>query len=233
MACSRRHPGPKVNLFTASELGAVDPLSLQGSDGAPCILLLGGQSWRLAHVDWSKRLAWVEPSGEQGKARWVASSRALGFGLSQGVKRILCDGGADLPLSKRAQAQFQGLDAELPQLDPDLSSLQYLAGGVFRWWTFAGGRANATLAGLLRAGFRNLRTTDFYLEGQGAFDRQRVRRLAEAAAPALLARQVAKSTPSAVKFLGALPRPAVAAMTVAWVLDVATARAMVAQGATE
>ena len=217
----------------AIELGTVDPLSLQGGDGAPCILLLGGRSWRVANVDWSKRLAWVEPSGEQGRARWVASSRALGSGLCQGVKRMLCNDRADLPLSKRAQAQLQGLDAELPQLDPDRSTLQHLGGGAFRWWTFGGGRANATLVGLVRIGFRNLRATDFYVEGQGTFDWQRVRSLADAADPALLARQVAKSAPPAVKFLAALPEPAVMAMTVARVLDVATARAMVAQGVTE
>jgi len=44
---------------------------------------------------------------------------------------------------------------------------------------------------------------------------------------------VAKSAPPAVKFLAAMPPAAVAAMTVARVLDVATARAMVAQGVTE
>jgi ATP-dependent Lhr-like helicase len=217
----------------AIELGTVDPLSLQGGDGAPCILLLGGRSWRVANVDWSKRLAWVEPSGEQGRARWVASSRALGHGLCQGVKRMLCNDRAGLPLSKRARAQLQGLDAELPQLDPERSTLEHLGGGAFRWWTFAGGRANATLAGLLRAGFRSLRATDFYLEGQGSFDWERVRTLADSADPTLLARRVAKSAPPAVKFLAALPGPAVAAMTVARVLDVATARAMVAQGVTE
>ena len=75
-----------------------------------------------------------------------------------------------------------------------------MGGGAFRWWTFAGGRANATLVGLVRSGFRNLRATDFYVEGQGAFDWQQVRILADAADPTLLARQVAKSAPPAVKF---------------------------------
>lgn len=219
--------------YGATELGRVDPLSLQGADGGPCILLLGGRSWRVAHVDWSRRLAWVEPSGEQGRARWVASSRALGYGLCQGVKRMLCNDSAGLPLSKRARAQLQGFDAELPRLDPELSSLQHLGGGAFRLWTFAGGRVNATLVGLVRAGFRNLRATDCYVEGQGTFDRQQVRMLADAADPMLLARQVARSAPPALKFLAAVPASAVAAMTVARVLDVATARAMVAQGVTE
>ncbi len=212
------------------ELGSVDPLSLQSGDGAPCILLLGGRSWQVASVDWPQRVAWVEPSGEPGKARWMASSRALGFALCQGVQRILCVGGAGLTLSRRAQAHLQELLAELPQLNPDSTSIQHLGDGVFRWWTFAGGRANATLAALLRPGIRGLRSNDFYLEGRGAFDRPQVRGLMSEADTTSLARQMARTMPLAVKFADALPESALLAMTAARVLDVSTARAVIEQG---
>ncbi|AUB85246.1 DEAD/DEAH box helicase [Candidatus Thiodictyon syntrophicum] len=211
-------------------LGSVDPLSLQSGSGAPCILLLGGRSWRVAGVDWPQRVVWVEPSGEQGKARWMASSRALGFALCQGVQRILCAGGAGLPLSRRAQARFQDLLADLPQLNPERTSIQHLGDGVWRWWTFAGGRANATLAALLGPGFSSLRSNDFYLEGRGAFDGSQVRGLMCEADAMHLTRQMARTAPLAVKFVDALPPFAMLAMTAARVLDMSTARAVVEQG---
>jgi ATP-dependent Lhr-like helicase len=219
--------------YGTHELGRVDPLSLQGANGAPCVLLLSGRSWRVTGVDWPQRLAWVEPSGEPGKARWMASSRALGFALCQGVQRILCAGGTGLPLSRRAQVHLQDLMADLPQLHAGQTSLQHLGDGVFRWWTFAGGRTNATLAALLgtdlKAGFRSLRSNDFYLEGRGMFDRHQVRGLIYEADATPLARQIAGTMPLAVKFNDALPESAILAMTAARVLDVSTARAVVAQ----
>ena len=211
------------------DLGSVDPLSLQSRDGAPCILLLGGRSWRVVGLDWPQRVAWVEPSGEQGKARWMASSRALGFALCQGIRRVLCAGAAGLPLSRRAQAHFQDLSAALPQLDSDKPSMQHLGDGVFRWWTFAGGRANATLAALLGPGFSSLRSNDFYLEGRGAFDGQQLRGAISEAAAIDLTRQMARTAPLAVKFGDALPQFAILAMTAARVLDLPTARAVVDQ----
>ncbi len=212
------------------ELGRVDPLLLKSGEGAPCILLLGGRSWRVASVDWPQRVAWVEPSGEPGKARWMASSRALGCALCQGVQRILCAGGAGLPLSRRARAHLQELLADLPQLKPDSTGIQHLGDGVWRWWTFAGGRANATLAAVLRPGIRGLRSNDFYLEGQGAFDRPQVRTLMSEADTTALARQLARTAPLAIKFVDALPEFAILAMTAARVLDVTSARTAIEQG---
>jgi len=215
-------------------LGTVDPLSLQRAEGVPCVLLLGGRSWRVARVDWPQRIAWVEPSGEPGKARWMASSRTLGFALCRGVRRILCTGAVGLPLSRRAQAQFQDLLAELPELDTDKPSIQHLGNGVFRWWTFAGGRANATLAALLQAdlsrGFRSLRSNDFYLEGGGPFDLVQVRGLVSAVNATDLARRMVRTMPFAVKFGDAVPESSFLTMTVARVLDVSTLRTLVEQG---
>lgn len=206
------------------DLGVVDPLSLKtGADG-PCILLLGGRSWHVTGVDWPKRVAWVEPTREQGKARWMGSSRSLGYTLCQAVRHVLCGALPDVTLSKRADTRLEEIRADLPEMSVDRITIEQLGDGRFRWWTFAGGRANATLAGMLRTEWRSIRADDFYLEAQGELNMNRVRELVAVADPSKWAGSLAKSGALNVKFMESLPEFAIYDMTLGRVLDAQTAR---------
>ena len=44
------------------ELGEVTPVTLSSAQGSSTAVLLGGRSWRVANIDWNKRIAWVHPS---------------------------------------------------------------------------------------------------------------------------------------------------------------------------
>lgn len=211
------------------DLGVVDPLSLKtGADG-PCILLLGGRSWHVTGVDWPKRVAWVEPTREQGKARWMGSSRSLGYTLCQAVRHVLCGALPDVTLSKRADTRLEEIRADLPEMGVDRITIEQLGDGRFRWWTFAGGRANATLAGMLRTEWRSIRADDFYLEAQGELNLNRVRELVAVADPSKWVGSLAKSGVLNVKFMESLPEFAIYDMTLGRVLDAQTAR-KVAEG---
>lgn len=215
--------------YGAVDLGVVDPSSLRTGEGIPCILLLGGRSWHVTSVDWSKRIAWVEPSREQGKARWVGTSRSLGYELCQGIKSILCDVRPDVTLSKRAEACLQELRAELPEFGLETTTVEHLADGHLRWWTFAGARANATLVEMLHTTLHGVRVTDFYLDAPGLIEWQQISQQITGADLTQCVRRIAKSGQINVKFIDSLPEFAMTAMTIARELDPRTARMVVEQ----
>jgi hypothetical protein len=119
--------------------------------------------------------------------------------------------------------------ADLPEFDMHNSSVQHLSDGRLRWWTFAGGRANATLLELLCSGSRAARASDFYLDVQGPIDWQQTRRRMNDGDLASWGSCIAKSDLLNVKFVEALPEPAIRAMTIARAFDLATARMLVEQ----
>ena len=90
-----------------TELGYVDPMSVQQQKDGPTVLLLGGRSWKVISVDWAKRTVWLEPTDEKGKSRWLGTSRWLGFEVCQVMRRVLLrEGGSELGLSKRGTQQL-------------------------------------------------------------------------------------------------------------------------------
>lgn len=215
--------------YGAADLGVVDPMSLRSADGTPYNLLLGGRSWHVVNVDWSKRIAWVEPSREQGKARWLGTSRSLGFALCQGIKGTLCDDRPAVTLSKRAHACMQELRTELPEFSLDTTTVEHLADGRFRWWTFAGSRANATLAEMLHTTSRGVRATDFYLDTSGQVEWQQIGQQTTGTDLTHIVGRIAKSEQLNVKFIDSLPEFAITAMTIARELDARTAKIVVEQ----
>jgi len=133
--------------FGNVEVGYIDPTMLAGDK--PCrLILLSGKSWRITDVDWKKRIVWLEPAREGGKARWIGSGRSLSLEITQGILRGLQQGvGAHTAISKRAQLQIEQILEELP--DPALGTKLTLSrndSGGARLWTFAGTRANRTIA---------------------------------------------------------------------------------------
>ena len=149
----------------ATELGYVDPMAVQQQKDGPTVLLLGGRSWKVTSVDWSKRTVAVEPTDDKGKSRWLGTSRRLGFEVCQAMRRVLLrEGDAELELSKRGTVQLDEVRELItaPERQGSLL-LEHLPSGRLRWWTFAGGAVNSALA--LRLGdVGSTRVDDLWFE---------------------------------------------------------------------
>lgn len=132
--------------YGRQELGYVDEMTFLGKHEGPRVLLLGGRSWQVNHIDWQRRIAYVEATEVTGRSRWKGKGQGLGFRLSQAIKRILATDDRSERWSQRATKQIGEIRQEFPWLETD-SSVAVLAGdGETEWWTFGGNRANATLA---------------------------------------------------------------------------------------
>ena len=136
-----------------TEIGQVDPTSLETRDEQTASLLLAGRSWKVVAVDWPRRAVTVEPSTEPGRSRWSGGSRTLRFELCQAMERVLVSTGSSVPVSKRGQECLDSLRNNFAFADGQSLPLVPDGRGRMRWWTFAGARANAMLAeGLTQAG---------------------------------------------------------------------------------
>ncbi|MBG0825173.1 DEAD/DEAH box helicase [Planomonospora sp. ID91781] len=158
----RRHFMDMTAVFTAApeftvlsgrkEIGRTDPALLTEEVEGPRLLLLAGRTWRVTSIDWSRRRCFVEPADGHGRARWGGPGYGgLSFALSRAMRSVLC--GADPPvrLSRRATERLAAVREDAPDtVDPAGTVVTRDPGtGDVRWWTWAGCRANATLAATL------------------------------------------------------------------------------------
>ena len=135
-----------------NEIGQVHEQSFrQGSHGPP-LLSLGGRGWKVTHVDWTRRCAYVEPVDAPGRSRWLGTGQPLHFELCQAVKHVLA--GAALPqcLSRRAEVAIAELREHFSWLARAATDMVIdQERGEARWWTFAGDRYNAAIVAALLA----------------------------------------------------------------------------------
>jgi len=137
-------------LFTVlhgrSDLGLVHETSFAGhGKTGDAVLLLGGRSWLVKSLNWSRRVAYVEPAPAGGRSRWCGGSRAVHFEHARAMRRVLATGKLPGLPSKRALDALEGLRNEFPWVDEE-STAVVRRGTDTQWWTFAGLRANAMLA---------------------------------------------------------------------------------------
>ena len=151
-------------LHGRQELGFVDELSFLGKADGPRILLLGGRAWMVKHIDWQRRLAYVEATDAKGQSRWKGWSRGLDYPLCQSIKRILVSQSKNERWSRRAAEQFVEIRIEFSWLEADSTVVLRGRRGEPEWWTFGGMRANATLArALTDVTHRRVQHDDFTL----------------------------------------------------------------------
>ena len=130
----------------SSEVGYIDPTVLTGEQ-EDRLILLAGRSWRVTEVEWSRRIVWLEPAREGGKARWMGGARSLSRDVCQGIRTVLASGApAVVTLSQRAQAALRELTDELPMSPGTHFVVAQSDAASIRTWTFAGTRANRTWA---------------------------------------------------------------------------------------
>lgn len=133
------------------ELGNVHESTFYKREEGPAILVLAGQSWKTKHLDWRRRIAYVEPTDEKGRSRWLGEGQMLSHAVCQSIRRILANDAVHPFWSRRAVEQFTQLRDEHLWLSADGTSLVRMPGGQVRWWTFAGGLANTLLAEALKS----------------------------------------------------------------------------------
>ncbi len=129
----------------STEVGYIDPTMLVG-EKVDRLILLGGRSWRITQVEWSKQTVWLEPAKEGGKSRWMGGARSIGYEVCQAIKEVIQKSPPpEVTLSRRAIAQLEVLTAAMPA-SASPYAMNRLANGHQRLWTYAGTRRNRTLA---------------------------------------------------------------------------------------
>lgn len=132
-----------------AELGFVDPMSFMSRDKGLPVLSLGGRGWQVTHIDWNRQIAYVTPTELKGRSRWTGSSVPLSRDLCQSVRRVLGSSDVSGRWSTRAKAKIAELRGDLATVCGN-GTVIVNTGSAWQWWTFAGLRANATLAALLQ-----------------------------------------------------------------------------------
>ncbi|MFF0308147.1 DEAD/DEAH box helicase [Streptosporangium sp. NPDC004379] len=158
----RRHFMDMTAVFTAApeftvlngrkEIGKTDPALLTEEVQGPRLLLLAGRTWRVTYIDWARRRCFVEAADGRGKARWGGTGHGgLSYALTRSMWTVLL--GADPPvrLSRRATERLAALRESSPaSVHPRGTVItRDSSADDVRWWTWAGFRANATLAATL------------------------------------------------------------------------------------
>ncbi|MFJ7409430.1 DEAD/DEAH box helicase [Streptomyces sp. NPDC098077] len=155
-------------LMGRTEIGTTDPVLLTERVAGPRRLLLAGRSWQVTYIDWSRRRCFVEPVDGGGKARWggVGLSRTSSHALTRAAREVMLGATPRVAFTRRADGALDQLRAKGEEL-VDPAGTVLLRGGRdtnVRWWTWAGYKANATLAATLASVSDPLqRPTDMYV----------------------------------------------------------------------
>ncbi|MFC8671180.1 DEAD/DEAH box helicase [Streptomyces griseorubiginosus] len=201
-----------------TEIGTTDPVLLTDEVVGPRRLLLAGRSWQVTYIDWSRRRCFVEPVEGGGRARWggIGLTRTTSYELTRAAREILLGATPPVRLTRRAEsalARVRDESAELVYRDGTV----IMRGGHdtnVRWWTWAGYRANATLAATLSSVADPLqRPTDTYVRLREDITPQEWRKATAHAADHLCLPAVDPRALSGLKFSAALtPRLAEATL---------------------
>ncbi|QQQ78026.1 DEAD/DEAH box helicase [Saccharothrix sp. 6-C] len=158
----RRHFMDMTAVFTAPpqftvlhgrrEIGRTDPALLTEKIEGPRLLLLSGRSWKVGWIDWKRRRCFVEEATGGGKARWhTPGLGGASMELSRAVRDVLLGSDPPVTMTQRAQrALVEEREGAGSTVHPG-GTVVARDGADVRWWTWAGYRANATLASTLSA----------------------------------------------------------------------------------
>ena len=131
------------------ELGVIHPISFAAVKGENTTILMGGRSWEVRAIDWSKKTAYVEPAKAHGRSRWIGSAISQGYDVCQSVRNLLENTELSLRWSARATEQMESIRESMSWLEPG-ASVFLQDGNRTMWWTFAGNDINSTIAFLIK-----------------------------------------------------------------------------------
>ncbi|MBF6471622.1 MULTISPECIES: DEAD/DEAH box helicase [Nocardia] len=217
------------------EIGHADTSVLTDDRPGPRLLLLAGRSWRVTYIDWSHKRVFVEPADSGGVAKWSGTGlRGLSFELTRAIRAVLL--GTDPPVSLTRRAASNLTDqrqAKRAVLGTSNSTVIATDDGIVRWWTWAGYRANATLAATLAEVVDPAqRPSDFSLRLRTEVTRDvwRSVRASSDAWSRLTLPAVDKRSVKGLKFSDVLPENLSAATVSARLADLDGARAVLGEG---
>ena len=134
-----------------TDLGEVHESSFLIRTGDRPVLSLAGRSWVATSIDWVKRVAYVEPTEQVGRSRWLGPGQPLSFRHCQAIKEVLISDAHSAHYSRRASEEMSNAREEFTFLSVDATTaLTSQSEGRTYWWTFAGLRANAALSDAMR-----------------------------------------------------------------------------------
>ncbi len=142
-------------LFTVrhgrTDLGEVHESSFLIRTGERPVLSLAGRSWVTTSIDWVKRVAYVEPTEQIGRSRWLGPGQPLSFHHCQAIKKVLISDAHSAHYSRRGANEMSSVREEFAFLsEGETTALIAQSEGRTYWWTFAGLRANAALSDAMR-----------------------------------------------------------------------------------
>ncbi len=145
-----------------TEIGRTDPDLLTEEIDGPRKLLLAGRSWLVTYIDWRRRRCFVEPVDEGGRAKWsgFGAHRVRSFTLARAVRDVLLGEDPPVSLTRRAEARLAAAREKHLDVVRPAGTVITRRGDDVRWWTWAGHRANATLAASLPSVVLRHRTVD-------------------------------------------------------------------------
>jgi ATP-dependent Lhr-like helicase len=218
------------------EIGQTDTSVLTEHREGPRLLLLGGRSWRVNFIDWTRKRVFVEPADSGGIAKWTSGGiSGLSFELTRAMRDVLLGDDPPVSLTRRAQGCLaEWREDEAPSIVHPGGTLVTRAGDDVRWWTWAGYRANATLAATLPSIADPVqRPTDFYvrLREDLTFASWRNARESAGNGELLVLPDVDRRAVSGLKFAAVLPERLAVATVAARLADFHGARAALAEPA--
>jgi ATP-dependent helicase Lhr and Lhr-like helicase len=117
------------------------------------MLLLGGRSWKVTHVDWERRRCFVEPADGGGRAKWSGSGGGVSYDIARGMRDIVLGALPDgVTFTARATTVVEELRHNYgDNVATDRLIVRLPSDSTGRWWTWAGTSANRTLQASLPA----------------------------------------------------------------------------------
>ena len=110
---------------------------------------MGGRAWRVTHIDWQRRVAFVEATEDKGRSRWKGDAQPLSYSVTQSIKALLASDERKAAWSGRAARGIERLRSGSPWVQLERTTLVQSSDNTLKWWTFGGYRANLTLVSKL------------------------------------------------------------------------------------
>ncbi|WP_314224096.1 DEAD/DEAH box helicase [Streptomyces zaehneri] len=217
-----------------TEIGRTDPSVLTEERPGPRRLLLGGRSWQVTYIDWLRKRVFVEPADGGGIAKWMNGGVAgLSYALTRAMREVLLGTAPPVSLTRRAEACLaEQRETDAPDTVHPGGTLITRAGSDVRWWTWAGYRANATLAATLQSVTDPLqRPTDSWLRLREDLTPEAWRVARENVGENLVLPDVDRRAVRGLKFSAALPERIAVATVAARLADFDGARSVLGEPA--
>ncbi|MGX1748987.1 DEAD/DEAH box helicase [Glutamicibacter protophormiae] len=133
------------------EVGFVSPLVIPSKESRENqLLVLAGRGWQIDKVDWDRFTVNVTEVPLKGRARWQSGTIAWSYEVCQAQREILLGAVPEVTISKRVPDIFDLLREEhANEVSVHGLIVQPRRDESLRWWTWAGLKANATLAAAL------------------------------------------------------------------------------------